>query len=92
MCRLKRHCQVEHAARRMKERFGVPMTQFLRDSIVHCINSRDCRLVSKQSHRVSVYDVDLFGLPLRVVFDKYRRTIASILTREMDCEPEDTVS
>jgi hypothetical protein len=79
----KKDCQIEHGEARLMERFGVKMTQRLHDTIVNRINTRNCDLVLLQSNRVRIYDMDVDGLPLRIVWDRYRRVIASVLTRDM---------
>jgi len=83
MHKRKKLCQIEHGEKRLLERFGVKMTQFIHDEIIHRINSQSCVLVKLQSHRIRVYDMDVEGMALRVVWDRFRRVITSILTRDM---------
>lgn len=72
---LKRHTQ-----QRAHERFGVNVNC---KELGEMIRSGRATFVRKQSNRVSLWDVDYRGEPLRVVYDKQRHLPITILTREM---------
>jgi len=84
--------QKQHAKRRFQERYGIKLSQFVWDTILHKIRSKQAKLVRKQSLRVKIYDVtfDLrqedisdYAKPgttlVRVVYDKTRGNIVSAL-------------
>lgn len=91
-----------HAKRRFDERYGIKLTQFVWDNLLHKINTRQVKLVKKQSLRVFIYDIDLplrekditgFGVSagianVRVVFDKFRGNIVSALPQDADISEE----
>jgi hypothetical protein len=96
----------EHTERRFAERFGVKLTQFLWDNIIHQIHSGKATFYKKQSNRVSIWDVTVYirqqevdnerlakvgHLTVRIVYDKMRKCLVSVLTLDMDCEPDDEV-
>ena len=94
----------EHTERRLAERFGIKMTQFLWDTILHHIHHGKAVFYKKQSNRVSIWDVTVLvrqneiedeqrakpgPLTVRIVYDKMRKCLVSALTPDMDCEPDD---
>lgn len=94
--------QEAHASRRFAERFGVKLSQFVWDGIIHQIRNRKAVFFKKQSNRISIFDVTVVvrerdiiddrakpgPLAIRVVYDKERKNLVSILTLDMDCELE----
>lgn len=47
--------------------------------IVNVIQSSRSRVVERQSLRVSVHDVDLDGVTVRVVYDRHRKQVVTFL-------------
>jgi len=72
-----------HAKRKFLLRVGVELTSELRRDLVNKILSKEAGLVSKQSNRVSIYDVKHVAegkeKVFRLVFDKMRKNIVTIL-------------
>jgi len=86
----KKRCQVEHTAKRFKERFGMAYTQYVKDQLLNKIHTGKATLYRQQSNRVTVWDVELDKqeggtVMVRVVYDRLRRNVASVLTMEMTC-------
>lgn len=94
----KARAQQDHAKRRFQERYGLRLTQFIHDGLVHAIHSQGATLVRRQSHRVCLYDIDMDvraadiaddtrvkpgKMTIRVVYDKQRRNIVSALEPHM---------
>ena len=97
----KKQCQTEHAHNRFLERFGVRLTQFLRDNILYQIHGGKAVLHRQKSRRVSIWNLtvmirnaeilddrraQLGPLTIRVVYDALRKNIVSVLTLDMECE------
>ena len=76
--------QFKHASRRCRERFGFSPTQQDFLNWIAKIKRGEAVFVSKQSNRVSIFDLNHEEHELRLVYDKVRKTICSILTRDMD--------
>lgn len=71
-----------HARERGRERYGIEMGPAVEDEIVRKIAGGKSICVERQSLRVSVHDVPLEGLTVRVVYDKQRRQVVTFLPRE----------
>lgn len=88
MMKSKKRCQVEHTARRFQERFGMNYTQFIKDQILHKIHSGKATLHQKSTNRISLWDVEIETPEkttlVRVVYDRIRRNVASVLTLDME--------
>jgi hypothetical protein len=80
----KRKAQKGHAKARAVQRFGVWISDKQYQEICNWINSSDkrCIFLEKQSLRVSLYAVQLEDKWLPVVYDKHRKSIASVLPKE----------
>lgn len=83
----KRKTLRRHARRRTQERYGLDLTQTVRDEIIAKIRRGAAHMVERQSLRVSVQDVLLStGDMIRVVYDNQRRELVTVLSRdEADC-------
>jgi len=72
-----------HAKRKFMKRVGIKLTSELRRELANKILSKNAELVRKQSNRVSIYDVNHTvegkSKTFRLVFDKMRRNIVTIL-------------
>jgi AraC-like DNA-binding protein len=75
----KKKCQMKHAKRRFQERFGMTLTQNIHEQMISDIRHGRAVFVQKQSNRVSVFDLTVEDTPVRVVYDKQRRSIATVL-------------
>lgn len=89
----KKRCQIEHTAKRFEERFNIIYTQYIKDQILNKIHSGKAVLHKKSTNRISLWDVELEikdqRLMVRVVYDRLRRNVASVLTMDMTCLEED---
>jgi hypothetical protein len=74
--------QKKHALRRAAERYDLWLTGEEYDAIIRQIQQGECQLIAKQSLRVSIFRVVYNGQPLKVVYDRQRKTIASFLPIE----------
>ncbi len=83
----KKRCQVEHTAKRFQERFGMVYTQYIKDQLLHKIQTGKALLHVKSTNRISLWDVELEtkekNVMVRVAYDRLRRNVASVLTMEM---------
>jgi hypothetical protein len=87
--RSKAKAQQVHARRRAAERYSVVLSDSVRGSIVHAIQTNRTRLVERQSLRVSIHDVTLDdGLVIRVVYDRRTKQLASVLPRPVEEVPD----
>ena len=70
-----------HAKRRMYARYGIVLTQQAKEEVVKAIQAGDgvATFIEKQSIRVSVWDVPLEGQVVRVVYDKQRKEVVTVL-------------
>lgn len=90
----KKQCQQAHARRRAKERFGIRLTKAMRLDIIKKIGSNKTRKLGKQSLRVTGHEVEIEGKLLKVLYDKKRKSIVTILPPgavwdyEVGAEPE----
>ena len=75
--------QKEHAYRRLKQRFGIILTDELHKEFIKKIISSEGKFVEKQSCRVSVWDVKYEGQTIRLVYDKVRKVIITCLSEEL---------
>jgi len=78
----KAKCQRIHAKNRASRRYGLKLNRFDRKAIVSQIRNGDCKLVEKQSNRVSIYNLTYNEIPVQVVFDHQRGEIVSFLPPE----------
>jgi hypothetical protein len=78
----KRKAQLRHAARRANERYGLQLSIHDLHRIIHDIQDGRASFVVKQSHRVSLFDVDVQDQKIRVAYDRVRKSIATVLTMD----------
>lgn len=81
--RSKAKTQRIHAARRCFQRYGFRLSKRQQDQIVHQIELGDAELVEHQTNRVSVFKANCEDQELYVVYDKKRKTLASVLSKDM---------
>lgn len=96
----KKDQQKDHAKRRFAERLHIKFSQYLNDLLLNKIYTQQCKLVKRQSHRVSVFEVTFMPRPVdmldgapseitvHLLFDKFRKTIVTVAPpgESFDCE------
>ena len=85
MTNQKRICQRIHAKRRAEQRFGLTLNRRDMRQIVLNIQSGDvelARFISRQSNRVTLWNVRWDGNWYRVVYDTTRGTLVSVLPHD----------
>ncbi len=80
--RSKRRDQQRHAQQRALARTGLNIGQRQQDAIVDKIRTGEAVFVRKESNRISVFDVEYEETTLRVVYDKQRKSLATIMTTD----------
>lgn len=77
-------CQRIHASKRAFERFGVALTRQKQEAVIDLIQRQKCKLIVKQTNRLSVFSAPIAeGLFAPVVYDKTRKAIVTVLSWEM---------
>lgn len=94
----KKYRQSEHFSKRLRDRYGLKDTQFLKDSLLFSIRNNKAKLIKKQSNRVFIFDIDYSArqqdfveklqtkqeLTIRVVYDKLRKNLVSALPKNFE--------
>lgn len=75
----KAKAQRAHAFRRARERFDLHLTQNDHAQIVRAIQGGKAKFVERQSHRVTLWDINYSGEDLRVVYDSQRKELVTFL-------------
>lgn len=85
----KEQCQKWHCIKRIRQRLQINLSEEQYEHIISCIkNGKEstlCKLkyLSSQSNRLSVYEITFNGKePVKVIYDKFRKTIVTILFPE----------
>ncbi len=73
-----------HAKQRFLERYGIDFNRHMRREFERLIQCYQTHLIRKQSNETSVHDVIYEGEVYRVVYDKNRKTIITVLPDEKD--------
>tara|TARA_Y100000034_G_scaffold91156_1_gene109940 strand:+ start:1008 stop:1268 length:261 start_codon:yes stop_codon:yes gene_type:complete len=69
-----------HAKKRFVERYGLDFTRHVRREFCRRIQKQEkARFIERQSTRVSVWDVEYEEKIYRVVYDKIRKSIVTVL-------------
>jgi hypothetical protein len=76
--------QAIHARRRSLERYGIDLSSRKQILIVGKIQRGESEMVERQSLRISVHEVELEDEKLRVVYDKNRQSIVTVLPKGCD--------
>lgn len=79
----KAKAQKAHAKRRAFERLGIDLSKEEYRGIVAQIRNGRAKFLERQSLRVSLWAVDVVGAQAVAVYDKQRKTVATLLTFEM---------
>jgi len=77
-----RQCQTIHAKRRAIERYGLKLNKRNIMDIVKKIINNQAIFVEKQSCSRSIFMVEFSGHQLKVVYDKTRKSLRSILPND----------
>lgn len=81
----KHKAQKIHSRRRAMERYGINPSRALHDEWVRRIQSGDfkqARPLEKQSVRLTVFQLEHDGEVVRVVYDKTRKQIVTVLPKD----------
>lgn len=71
--------QTSHFKRRARERFGIYFSKSDIDIIIKKIQNGEAKFIERSSNRVSVFTVWHNEQNLRVVYDKARKTLVTIM-------------
>ncbi len=75
----KRRAQLIHAERRAFMRLGITVGPGENAAIVKQIQDGRATFLRRSSHRVTVWQVEIGGVPMRAVYDKKRHVIVTVL-------------
>ena len=78
----KTNAERKHASRRMLQRHGLEVGKTELGEMVKMIQDGEATFVERQSNRITVWDMDYIGRLLRVVYDKERKQIVTVLPKE----------
>lgn len=79
----KAQTQKKHSQRRASERLGIEMGNATYQRVITDIQSGKAKALMKQSNRVTLFEVEMQGVACVVAYDKLRKSLATVLTREM---------
>lgn len=79
----KAQAQRIHATKRAEERYGMTLTRDMHHQLVKMIQSGKSTVIERQSLRVSVHELMIEDEPVRVVYDRIRKTIVTFLPFEV---------
>lgn len=80
----KTYAQREHFKKRLFERFGLTINRYKYKEIVDKIQNNQAKRIETQSRRLTLYLVEIQGIPVKVVYDHQRKTVVTTLTLDMD--------
>ena len=84
-----------HCRKRYRQRYEHKLTKDLYNDFIDQILTNEAELISKQSNRVYIYDVQIKGNKVRLVFDNLRISIITFLettwTGKLDLPKEELV-
>jgi len=72
----------EHSRMRMLERYGIDLTDELREQIRHQITKEESRFLYEHSLTRTVHEVTVMGKKVIVVWSKVRGSIVTVLPAE----------
>jgi len=78
----KAYAQGVHAIRRAAERYGLRIGKRTLQRLVADIQQGRGTFIRRQSNRVSLWQLNVEGRPVRVVYDRLRKTIVTFLPPE----------
>lgn len=79
----KRKAQIIHASARAVERVGIILSERKNAEVVKMIQNKQAVFVRRQSKRVSIWDVCFEETEMRVAYDKDRKVIVTVMTKDM---------
>jgi hypothetical protein len=68
-----------HAARRCVQRKGFVLSKRIHNGLVSVIKRNEAKFIRRQSNRVTVWEVIFEDINYRVVYDKNRKLIVTVL-------------
>lgn len=80
----KQQAERAHCKQRFLERYGIEFNRHMRREFERLIQTSQTHLIKKQSNRVSIHDVIYEGIVYRVVYDRNRKTIVTVLPPDQD--------
>lgn len=78
--------QKHHAQKRARERYGIELNHNRYSQIIYDIQNDNAKFIRRQSHRVSIFSIEIEGKECVVVYDRLRKTLASFLPLEAKYE------
>ena len=78
-----------HAQERAFARFKLKLTPTTNKELVEKIQNGEGRFVRRSGFFTSLWDIDFSGLPLRIVYDKRRKKIRTLLWRDYGGKHDD---
>ena len=78
-----------HAQERAFERFKLKLTPIINKEIVERIQKGEGKFMGRTGFFITLWDIDFSGLPLRVVYDKRRKEIRTLLWRDYKGKSDD---
>ncbi len=79
--RTKRKSLKIHATKRFEQRVGIPYSKRIHDCIVNKIQSGESNCVRTVSNTRTIHDVNIESRTIRIVYDKLRKTIVTVLPK-----------
>lgn len=77
--RPRRECRVHHAKRRAAQRFGVSLSDLEIAGFVESLRTRTATFVHRLDRGRSLWEVQLRGRPVRVVYDHAHEELVTVL-------------
>ena len=78
----KKRSMIRHAYHRLKQRYGLTMSRALHAEIVECIQKGNAEVLEKQSNRVSLFMVEVRNTEIKIVYDKIRKQVITVLPQD----------
>lgn len=75
---------LRHVRRSFRVRWDIDLTDELHRQFVQQINKGRCRLIEKQSNRISVWGLVYNDEEMSVVYDKQRKMLVTVLPKGAD--------
>jgi len=89
MAMSKLDCQRRHAKKRFLQRHGLDFNRNVRRFFEESIKKGTATFVYKQTGRITVWDVEYEGKIYRVIYDKQRHNIVTVLDNDENGVPVD---
>lgn len=78
-----------HAKRRFKERFGEPLKRKNLDEATRRIQKQEAFFMERQSHRITIWKLDVQGVEVLAVYDSNRKTICTFMDPNLTANPKE---